>query len=49
MLTEKLFLDLSAVIDTLDRDFLLKRMHITFGITEQALRWVSSHLIDIKV
>ena len=37
-------LDLSAAFDTIDHDLLLTRLEARFGITGQALAWVSSYL-----
>ncbi len=41
-----IFLDLSAVFDTVDRSLLLSRLESVFGITETALNWFKSHLSD---
>jgi len=39
-------LDLSAAFDTVDRDVLLKRLQITFGIDGLAWFWFRSYLAD---
>ena len=35
-------LDMSAAFDTVDHGILLKRLHMSFGICEVALSWISS-------
>lgn len=37
-------LDLSAAFDTIDHKILLKRLNITFGISDRVLNWVESYL-----
>ena len=37
-------LDLSSAFDTIDHDILLKRLNISFGISNVALKWFSSYL-----
>jgi hypothetical protein len=39
-----LLLDLSAAFDTINHDLLLKRLHSSFGIVENALTWMRSYL-----
>ena len=38
-------LDLASAFDTLDTITLLRRLRFTFGISGQALNWVSSYLV----
>ena len=38
------FLDLSAAFDTVHHDLLLDRLHISFGVSDSALRWFNSFL-----
>ena len=39
-------LDLNAAFDCVDHDILLARLERTFGITESALNWIRSFLLD---
>jgi exonuclease III len=39
-----LLLDLSAAFDTINHDLLLKKLHSSFGIMENALNWLRSYL-----
>ena len=39
-------LDLSAAFDTLDHNILLKRVRLTFGISDVVLRWLESYLTE---
>ena len=39
-------LDLSAAFDTIDHSILLKRLHMTFGISGSALLWLRSYIRD---
>ena len=37
-------LDLSAAFDTVDHDILLQRLQVTFGVCDDAHRWIQSYL-----
>ena len=39
-------LDLSAAFDTVDHTILIKRLEMTFGIKDSALKWFESYLAD---
>ena len=39
-------LDTSAAFDTIDHKILLKCLEVSFGVTGQALAWLSSFLMD---
>ena len=39
-------LDLSAAFDTVDHAILLERLERTFGVSDGALRWLTSYLLD---
>ena len=40
-------LDMSATFDTVDHEILLHRMEVSFVVSGQALKWLSSFLTDI--
>ncbi|PIK42871.1 putative neutral ceramidase C [Apostichopus japonicus] len=44
--TALIMLDLSAAFDTLDHKTMLQRFEYTFGVTGDALSWMSSYLCD---
>jgi hypothetical protein len=39
-------LDMSAAFDTIDHHFLIKRLEVTFGISELTKSWIQSYLSD---
>ena len=41
-------LDLSAAFDTIDHTILLHRLSFSFGITDKALNWIKTYLLDRK-
>jgi len=43
-LTQLIMIDLSAAFDTVDHQLLCDTMHTSFGVSSQALQWISSYL-----